>query len=1009
VEVESDDGRVHTLTRRQERDVLAVLLLNPGRVTPVDRLVALVWNDNPPGEPRRALQSHVSRIRRLLTEAGAADYDVALASPHGGYLLSIDPDLVDAHRFRRLLTTAGQSIGLTERDRLLREALALWHGPTLNRPSTDPLRQRLCTDLDELHLQAQEQSLATRIDLGHHHELLADLAQLSIEHPTRQRLTELHMRALHLDGRTADALDVYRRSRDSLADTLGIDPDPALQDLHTAILRGEVLVIGAVSPTALVIPAQLPVDPASFAGRTHHLDRLDALVPDPHNAAGTTAVVITTIDGTAGVGKTALAVHWAHRVVGQFPDGQLYVNLRGFDPGGQAMDPASVVRAFLDALDVPPARIPTDPDAQTALYRSLLVDKRALIVLDNARDSAQVRPLLPGAPGCLVVITSRNQLTSLVAETGAHPLTVDLLTELEARELLIHRLGPDRVAAEPDAVTEIITRCARLPIALTLVAAHAALRPHAKLRTLAEQLCDSRQRWRTLAGDDPSTDVQSLFSWSYHTLTPAAARLFRLLGLHPGPDIGTTAAASLADLPLDQVRPLLTELARANLINEPTPGRYALHDLLREYAGQLANGQESDRLRRAALTRLFDHCLHTAASAMDTLYPAEADQRPRIPPPTTPTPDLTDPDTARAWLDTERATLVAVAAHTAAHGWPTHTTRLSAVLLRYLSGGYCTDALTVHGHANQAAQHTGDLTGQAEALTNLGAAYHQLGRYGQAAEHFQQVLRLSRRAGDPLRQARTLNRIANVESRLGRYRSAAGLYKQALALFRQTNDRTGEAWVLSNLGTLEARQCRWRPAADRYKRALTLRRQVGDRFGEAWTLNNLGEAESWLGYHRPGAEHLQQALALFRQLGNRTGEALTLDSLGTHHTRLGQPARATEYLQQAVAIFREAGDREHEAVGLNSLGEAAHAAGDPTGALTHHTAALTVATDIGDRDQQARAHTGLGHAHHTLKRPAQARHHYQSALTLYTALGLPQADQIRTHLATLGGHSREQR
>src|SRR2546423_5314520 len=529
VEVQSDDGRVHTLARRQERDVLAVLLLNPGRVTPVDRLVALLWNDNPPGEPRRALHSHVSRIRRLLTEVGAADYDVALASPDGGYLLSIDPNLIDAHRFRRLVATAGQSVGLAERDRLLREALALWHGPPLNRPTTDPLRQRLCTDLDELYLQAQEQSLATGIDLGRHHELLADLAQLSIEYPSRQRLTELYMRALHLDGRTADALDVYQRSRGNLADTLGIDPDPALQDLHTAILRGEVLVVGAASPAAPVIPAQLPADSASFAGRTHPLDRLDALLAEPHTAAGTTAVVITTIDGTAGVGKTALAIHWAHRVVGQLSDGQLYVNLRGFDPGGQAMDPAAVVRAFLDALDIPPARIPTDPDAQTALYRSLLVDKRVLIVLDNARDSAQVRPLLPGAPGCLVVVTSRNQLTSLVAETGAHPLTVDLLTELEARELLIHRLGPDRLAAEPDAVTEIITRCARLPIALTLVAAHAALRPHTRLHTLAEQLRDSRQRWQTLAGDDPATDLQSLFSWSYHTLTPASARLFRLL------------------------------------------------------------------------------------------------------------------------------------------------------------------------------------------------------------------------------------------------------------------------------------------------------------------------------------------------------------------------------------------------------------------------------------------------------------------------------------------------
>jgi NB-ARC domain/Bacterial transcriptional activator domain len=437
------------------------------------------------------------------------------------------------------------------------------------------------------------------------------------------------MRALHVAGRSAEALERYAATRQLLAEELGTDPGPQLQRLHQSILRGDVLTPSATTTRAPVVPAQLPFGVAGFTGRIDQLARLDTLLREL--AHGPTAVVISAVSGTAGVGKTALAVHWAHRVADRFPDGQLYVNLRGFDAGGQVMDPAEAVRRFLDALGVPAERIPVDLDAQAALYRSLLAGRRMLVVLDNARTTAQVRPLLPGARTCLVLVTSRNQLSGLVAADGAHPIILDLLTLDEAWELLARRLGSDRTTAEPDAVAEIITACARLPLALAIVGARAATHPHLPLHTLAGELRDSGDRLGTLTTDDPTTDVRAVFSWSYHALTPDAARLFRLLGLHPGPDISIAATASLAALSLPQVRVLLAELAGANLLVERTPNRYSLHDLLRAYAGDLAHTHDSDQQRHATTHRMLDHYLHTAHTAARQLYPAR-DPLPITPP-----------------------------------------------------------------------------------------------------------------------------------------------------------------------------------------------------------------------------------------------------------------------------------------------------------------------------------------------------------------------------------------
>src|SRR5262249_40894759 len=444
------------------------------------------------------------------------------------------------------------------------------------------------------------------------------------------------------------------------------------------------------------VPRQLPKAPVAFTGRVRELDRLNealTAVLDPAEPADERVgvVVISAIAGTAGVGKTALAVHWAHQVADRFPDGQLYVNLRGFDQVGAVMGYAEAGRGFRDALGVPVAGIPVGVDAQAALYRSVLAGRRMLVVLDNARDPGQVRPLLPAAPGCLVLVTSRNQLCGLVAADGARLLTLDLLTRAEARTLLARRLGPDRTAAEPDAVEEIITRCARLPLALAVVAARAATHPRFPLHALTADLRGVHDRLDALDGGDLATDVRAVFSWSYQALGGGAARLFRLLGLHPGPDISTPApvtpppaAASLAARPAPGARALLAELARANLVVEHAPGRHTSHDLLRVYASQLAQTIDSDGERRAATGRMLDHYLHTAYAADRMLYPARdpimlAPLRPGV------TPEQpADHQQALAWFTAEHPALLAAVEYAGATGWDTHTWQLAWTLWTFL-------------------------------------------------------------------------------------------------------------------------------------------------------------------------------------------------------------------------------------------------------------------------------------------------------------------------------------
>jgi hypothetical protein len=546
------------------------------------------------------------------------DADLIQTRPRG-YLISVPPDRVDAARFDDLLRKADLAADPATEADLLAAALGVWRGPALADVPSEVLHRDEVPALAERRLRALERRIELQLRAERHAEVVPELRELTAKHPLRERLWAQLMTALAGCGRLGEALQAYEHFRARLVEELGIDPSPQLQELHRAALRGELTTTatgrGESRPPQRqrwLPPAQLPANVAGFSGRARYLSRLQALLEDHGtDPEGPSEVVISAITGPAGVGKTTLALHWAHQVADRFPDGQLYVNLKGFHRSGNAMAPAEALRGFLAALGVPPDRLPSDLDSLVGLYRSRLAGRRILVLLDNARDADQVRPLLPGSPTCLAIVTSRDQLVSLVATEAARLLVLDLLSPDEAHTLLARRLGADRLAAEPAATSEIITRCARLPLALAIVAARAITCPDHPLEALAADLRDPHHgTLAALTTGDASTDIRAVFSGSYRTLSPAAARLFRLLALHRGPDIDRTAAASLAALPAHQVRGLLGELTRVHLLTERSPGGYAFHDLLRAFASELCETHDPEEARRDAQARMLDRYLH---------------------------------------------------------------------------------------------------------------------------------------------------------------------------------------------------------------------------------------------------------------------------------------------------------------------------------------------------------------------------------------------------------------
>jgi tetratricopeptide (TPR) repeat protein len=944
------------------------------------------------------------RLRRQLDPLVAAR--IVTRTP--GYLIEVSDDELDASRLETLTRQAGAAVRAGQWARAARtaaEALSLWRGTPLADIPSQLLRDQWVPHLDQLRMQALEWRIEGDLHDGRDQQLIPELRDLVARHPLREHFHSHLMLALYRCGRQAEALAAYRHARDILVAEVGVEPGPGLRGLHQRILSADPALTApgparpARSGPEPGAPRELPPAVPGFTGRSAELEALNRLL-DRSGEQFPGTVVISAIGGTGGVGKTALAVHWAHQAAGRFPDGQLYVNLRGYDPG-QPVTAADALARFLRALGIPGKDIPPDEDERAARYRSRLADKHMLIVLDNARSARQVRPLLPGTPSCAVVVTSRDSLAGLVARDGAVRLDLDLLPPQDAVGLLRALIGA-RVDAEPETAALLAERCNRLPLALRVAAELAGARSDVPLTHLVDELADQQQRLSLLnAGGDPRTSVRAVFSWSYRYLDTFTARAFRLAGLHPGADFGPHAVAALTGATLKESHGVLDLLARAHLIQQAGPGRYGMHDLVRAYASELAAAHDGED-RHAALTGLLDYYLHSAAAAMDTLYPAERHRRPRIPPATTPAPPVTEPAAAQAWLDAERANLVAITAHAAGHGWPAHATRLAATLFRYLAGGcHSQEAITIYTHARAAACQAGDHAAEATALGYVAGVYWQQSHYQQAVDHLQEALALSQQTGDRSREADTLANLGVIRYAQGRYEEASTLTAQALDTFRQAGDRSGEMRCLGNLGNIEERQGHYQQAARHQHQALLIARKIDAHYMESPVLISLGTVLMRQGELQPAADYLRQAFSLSQKAGNRYHQAEALTRTGDVLLRQDSPREACDRIREALALYQEIGDRSGEADARNSLGEALLAAGQPGHACTHHTTARDIASDVGDEYQQARAHDGLAHAYHALARPGEARDHWGEALALYTRLGTPEATHVRARLAAL--------
>ncbi|MGI5148104.1 BTAD domain-containing putative transcriptional regulator [Plantactinospora sp. CA-294935] len=890
----SRGGQPVPLTAAKPRCMLALLAVQPGSDVGRDEIADVLWPDTPPATWQNLLHTYAARLRRLLPAGPGMP---RIDSTAVGYRLSADARQLDVLRFRQLTEDTGTGRPDVER---LAEALDCWRGPVGadlpdqlgQHPAAVALHQRRITaalDYADLALAEGEAAAVVR--------RLGVLVELEPVHePLHARL----VRALAGSGQRAAAVDAFHRIRARLDDELGLYPGAELAAALDHALRDD----QRDAPPPAPPPAQLPTRVAAFVGRTGELAALDKLL-----SADEPGATVALIHGTAGVGKTTLAVHWAHRVASHFPDGQLHLNLRGYDRAGAVLDPAAAIRAFLEALGVRPERIPESYLGQQGLYRSLIADRRLLVLLDNARDAEQVRPLLPTATGSMALITSRDSLRGLVATDRAHPVPLGLFTLDEARDFLADRISDDRTGTEPEAVEQLIGWCARLPLALAVTAALAVSHPGRSLASLAAELAEAGDL-DTLSAGDPATDLRAVFFCSYRTLSVEGARLFRHLGLHPGPTITVPAAASLLGTTRRTVRRLLDELHRAHLVATDEPGRYTLHDLLRAYAGELAEADAPPAERAEALDRILDHYLHAAYEADRRLYVRSDSITPAEPAPGAEPERFADEKSALAWFDAERLVLLRVIDLAADAGRSTHTWQLAWSVSMFLNRRvHWQDWVHVQQRALESNADRDDL-GQAQAHRFLGLVYLRMSRADEAHEQL----------------------------------------RQALALFRQLGDPAGEASTERGIGRAYARQGRHDRALAHTEKALELFRAAGNRVGTASALNATGWYHAQLGDYHVALERCREAVRLHEEQKDVSGLANAWDSLGYAYHGLGNHPDAIACYQRAVEFFRAADDRYGETDALTSLGDTQLDAGDPRAALSAWRAALAILTDIGHPD-----------------------------------------------------------
>ena len=926
------------------RSVLAALLIHPGQIVSADTLIGELWRDEPPARAANLVSIYVLRLRRLMDDPDGR----LLVTRAPGYLLRVAGDDTDALLFEAMVRdgrrafAAGDPEGAASR---LTEALGLWYGRPLADVPPTPLVEAEAERLGELRLGADEMRITAELALGGHDQAVAELRRLLADHPLREGLWLLLMRALDGAGRHAEALEAYGQARDAISGQLGVDPGAELRQLHADLLAKDntapagVITAGAVLPPGGATPpgtpplvgglpapphppgptrrgrqapasrpAQLPADIADFTGRDEQVKRLSDLLSGTGASGDPGAVRIAVVAGSGGLGKTSLAVHAAHRVRRRFPDGQLYVDLLGATAA--PLLPGDVLARFLRDLGVDGRDIPVDEDERAARYRTTLARRRMLVVLDNARDAAQVRPLLPGSASSAVLVTTRSRMPDL-ASTKLVDLNV--LDDDEALTLFVKVVGEERVAAEPEATAELLDACAGLPLAIRICAARLVTRSGWTIRAMAGRLTDEHRRLDEMRAGDLA--VRASFEVSFTSLPPSMdkqgidpALAFRLLGLWQGPSISAAAAAALFGVPEYSAEDALELLVDTHLLESVTTDRYRFHDLLRVYAAERAEADLPAAERDAAVTRLLEWYLRSADAAATAVSPHRynivLDPAGTDPPPLA----FAGVDDALAWYDSERANLVAATRQAAGSGLDEVAWRLPAPLFTmYNRRGNWADCIATHRVALESARRAGNRPGEAWVLNNLGEA---LGftRETEGIAHLEQALMIRREIGDHKGEAQTANNLADAYVILGRKEEALDLLRRALELNRETGNRYGEGVALNNLGEAFLDLGRTEEAIDCFHRAHSTFAEIKVPHGVGYALHNVGRSYLSLGRDAEALEHLRQALAVHRATGDRHREAFTLRFLGVAQSRAARPAEAEVSWAQAAAIFDDLGD-----------------------------------------------------------------------------------------------------
>ncbi|GLY80575.1 AfsR/SARP family transcriptional regulator [Actinoallomurus iriomotensis] len=1031
-------GTQHNIGTAKERCLLSIFLLNPGQVIPAQVLIDCIWGNDQHQRARDNLYTYLSRLRHRLQMI--SDDVVLTTSRTSGYSLQVEPETVDYHRFKllqrqaRAMTDSGEDEYALQ---LLREAASLRMGEPLANLSGDWAERTRAKINDEL-LGATLERIEIELRLGSHTELISELHSLVQAHPLHERLIGHLLVALYRSGRQAEALEVYHQATHRMNEEYGTDITAELRELHERILHGDrsLLATPRSQPTDLRPRSSLPFDLRFVVGRRADIEELSAAVLSSSGSDTDTArpATVLAIDGMPGVGKTALSIHLAHLLASQYPDGQFFLDLRTYDDARRpALDASAALDRLLRMLGVSHRRIPASVDDRAELWRTELSGRRVLLVLDDAASHEQVRPLLPGALGCLAIVTSRHRLAGL---DDVRSRSLDVLSPADAASLFTHIVGPGRSMNDHD-VDAIVRICGHLPMAIQLVANRFRHRPAWSIADLARRLAQDNQRLAEIRAEN--REITAAFEGSFRELEPDLQTAFRLLGLHPGPHLTPDIAAAAISADRISAERLLEDLQDRHLIEETITGHFQFHNLIRDYARHLAERDETEANRQVAIQRIIDYFLHTAEHADRILYP----HRHRIDTETNVPKSALLPrnsDDAREWLESELPNLLAVTNHAAAHGWTTHAAQLSSALAERLeSGGHWEIAISLHEQAVAVWREKEDQEKTAEALADLSLVQFRRGEYLAAAECASESLETYRSLGNRRREAAICDHLSLIHWQQARLEHAIAYSQRALTIYCSLSDQQGQARCLDHTAIFLDHLGRYRDAIETRRKALAIYSTIGDLYGRRMALNNMGHLQIILGQVDSALECFQQAasgpelgrqheaiwqnnmadvyrlterydealagyraaLHAFRDIGDRRSESETLIGIASTFVAMGQLDEALAHAERGIAIAQEIGERHEETRALRCAGEVLLRSGRHTAAMAYLRRSLRLADALKVPFERAMGHEDMGYACLGAGEKNEARKHWKHALRIFRRLDLPDTQRIRAYLSSM--------